>query len=154
MNDIITPDAVSWKLYVTIGAAAIGAVLGIINTLYNLNQKRVRLKIRPAYSFFVPGGGRFFSIEVINLSTCPVTIALVGFTATGGHCQITEQQQIVNPVSLPKRLESREAITIHCDLAALQGIKIKKAYAKTSCGETATGTSPALKDLRRRVLEK
>ena len=82
MNDIITPDAVSWKLYVTIGAAAIGDVLGIINTLYNLNQKRVRLKIRPAYSFFVPGVGRFFSIEVINLSTFPVTIALFGFTAT------------------------------------------------------------------------
>ena len=37
-----------WKDFVTLGAAVLGAALGIMNTWSSVNQRRVRLAVRQA----------------------------------------------------------------------------------------------------------
>jgi hypothetical protein len=67
-------ETLAWKDYITMGAAALGAGLGLMNTWNAMSQRRVRLRVRPAYATVVPAGAIAFCIEVINLSTFPVTI--------------------------------------------------------------------------------
>jgi hypothetical protein len=81
------------KDFLTIGCAALGAVLGIINTVTSLNQRRVKLRVIPKIGVrdesgvflhrreLLPNGAP--AIEVINLSAFPVTIAEAGFTLKG-----------------------------------------------------------------------
>ena len=65
----------------TLGIAALGASLGIINTCWSLNQSRIKLKVVPAPE--VPpyariDGPLWLSIQITNLSTFPLTIDRVG----------------------------------------------------------------------------
>lgn len=152
MTEFLSPEAEFWKTILLAVTASIGAVLGIINTLHNLSLKRVRIKVRPAFSITVPNGDYFFSIEVINLSAFPMTVAEVGFTGNGGQYPIMNQLPF-NPVALPKRLDPRESISILFDPSGLLGKEIGKAYVRTSCGEVIKGTSPALKQFRKILIK-
>jgi hypothetical protein len=55
--------------------------------------------------------------------------------------------------SWPRKLESRDAVTIHFDTTQLLSIdnigSVKTAYATTQCGATRYGTSGALKEFIR-----
>ncbi len=109
---------VPWKDIVTIAMAGVGAVLGIINTLHQLNLNRVKLRVVPK-SAVAYGGGMLHSrdehlrgggpcIEIINLSAFPVTISEVGYTLAGTNLRAG----MFNPVLLdgkpwPRRLEPR-----------------------------------------------
>jgi hypothetical protein len=80
---------VNWttKEVVTIIIAAIGAALGIVNTIFALWQKRVQLRVRVMmaldtaedYGQDGSGSGRSIGVEVTNLSEFPVTVQSVGF---------------------------------------------------------------------------
>jgi len=74
---------------ITLSIAVIGAVLGIVNTVFALWQKRVRLRVRVMMAFDPEdrdlGEDRLpkkqsIAVEVTNLSEFPVTIQSVGFT--------------------------------------------------------------------------
>lgn len=147
---------------VTLAIAAVGAVLGIINTWHNLDQKRVKLRVTPMLSReHISGkmvsaptkegyGGFVFSqasIEVVNLSVFPVTIEQVGFTIKG----TTRKQTILSPNThdskpFPRRLEQHEAATVYFDLKDIRETPYK-AYATTTSGVTAYGTSPVMKEI-------
>jgi hypothetical protein len=154
---------------ITLAIAAVGAVLGIINTLHSLNQRRVKLRVIPKYAQYQPDGilqsampiGREGSsekeqgcIEVINLSAFAVNIGEIGFTSKRG---LIKGQKLLIPEPLTadrktfaRRLESREAISGYFALKDLNP-GVDKAYAKTDCGEMVCGTSPALKEMLRRM---
>jgi hypothetical protein len=73
---------------ITLSIAVIGAVLGIVNTVFSLWQKRVRLRVRVMMAFDPEDRDlgenglpkkQSVAIEVTNLSEFPVTIQSTGF---------------------------------------------------------------------------
>jgi hypothetical protein len=133
---------------ITLAIAAVGAVLGIINAWCSVDQSRVKLKVVPTHA--IPYGAANpnlrFCVQVTNLSEFAVTIDDVGvfYRGTG------RRGSIVNPIFAdngpwPRRLEPRTSISIYSELPrSLPGHEIKCAFARTQCGRTKTGTSPAL----------
>ncbi len=136
---------------ITLAIAVLGAVLGIINTWQALDRSRVKLRVRPMQA--IPVGAadpRFtFCIEVTNLSAFAVTVHDVGVFYKGTQ----NRGAYGNPVLLdgkpwPRRLEPRSSVTVYGQPPTRKsGHPIKCAYARTECGVTQTGTSPALKAL-------
>ena len=136
---------------VTFSIAVLGAVLGIINTWYNLDKNRVKLKVTPAHA--IPVGGiderLKFCVQITNLSSFPLTISDAGVFFTGTN----SRGSIINPVfsdggNWPKKLEPRTSVSVYSQIPeAPAGHKIKCAYAITQCGEVCTGTSGALKQI-------
>jgi hypothetical protein len=150
-------ETLPWKDFITMGAAALGAGLGIMNTWNSLNQRRVRLRVTPMHTFSVPGGQQGFGIEVINLSAFPVTVIDVGFSI-GRRLGKAGRLSVIQPILIdgkpwPRRLESRESVSTYPDPRELvgHGKKIGKAYARTSCDTVVLRDSGALKQLRRMV---
>lgn len=148
-------EAFSWNESITLGVALLGAALGILNTWQSLSASRVRLRVRPAHAIAVPTGQNLFSIEVVNLSNFAVTVDDVGFTL-GGNTVKGTRAAIPQPILIdggrwPRRLESREAVSVYFDHLDMIGRRIGRAYASTACGETAYGTSPALEQVRGEV---
>ncbi len=134
---------------VTFGVAVLGAGLGIINTWNAISQRKLRLRVTPAH--LITPQGLAFSIETINLSTFPVTVAEAGFTFAGPKKQ---RFVLANPMFLdggtwPRRLGSRESFTIVVDPRDMIHAreKIAKAYIRTACGEVILGNSPALQQV-------
>jgi len=135
----------------TLAIAAVGAVLGVINTWRAVDQNRVKLKVVPAHA--IPYGGApqnlRFCIEVTNLSQVAVTVAEVGFLFHGTD----KHASIVSPVfgdhgPWPRRLEPRSSVTIYSELPrSSNGHKIRCAFARTQCGRIKTGSSPALRQI-------
>lgn len=152
-------DGLSWKDIFTIGTASVGAVLGILNYWNQLNQRRVRLIVRPAYAHPIGGGPPIFSIEVTNLSSFALTITEVGVTgwlgAERGRRSVVVSPILIDGKSWPRRLEPRSAVSAFFDPRelALDPATFSKAYAKTECGVYAYGRSPALRQLRQIIRE-
>jgi hypothetical protein len=125
----------------------LGAVLGIINTVRAINRDRVRLKVRPVWTFHADG--HFVSIEAVNIGYVAVTVAEVVFTLKSKeHSKLTFLPYA--GAQLPHRLEARTAVTIY----AKPGLEYnaafkdaKRAYVRTACGCYFTGTSPMLKGI-------
>lgn len=141
---------------VTFGLALLGGVLGVVNTWKSVDKDRVKLIVRPAHA--IPYGAAEerhpqvqFSIEVINASTFPVTVAEIGFLLKGTKARGV----VIQPVTLdgkgstPRRLEAREAISFYMEKPGRGKERLAgKAYARTACGRTFTGTSRALRQVR------
>ena len=134
------------KDILTIGAASVGAVLGIMNTWNAMNQRRVRLRVTPTFVLTAQGDPLGVSIEVINLSAFPLTVSEVGFSAGRGRRIPILAPKFLDNGTFPRRLESREAMSAMFgpgDFEAPRGIKVGDAYARTACGRTIYGGSPA-----------
>jgi hypothetical protein len=142
------------KDVITISIAAIGAVLGIVNTWHALDQRRVRLRVVPKIAHMVMGGdfgGPMGCIEVVNLSAFPISISEIGFTIDGDPRK-HRRLAILEPITpdrqpLARTLEPRHAVTGYFDLSHIVP-GIQKAYVRTECDEVAYGASPALKQIR------
>jgi hypothetical protein len=138
---------------VTLSIAVLGAVLGLINTWQGLDKSRVKLKVRPAHAIPVGNASPVltFCIEVTNLSAFAVTVCDVGVFYHGTD----RRGSFVQPVFIdggrwPRRLEPRSSVTVYGQRPESRpDQRIKCAYAKTECGVTKTGTSPALKQIAR-----
>ena len=136
---------------VTLAVAAVGAVLGIINTWHTLDKNRVKLKVVPKHA--IPYGGidprLTMCIEVTNLSSFPLTIEEVGVF----FHHTDKRAAVFNPVLAdngpwPRRLEPRSSISVYSQRPEKRaGRKMRCAYAKTQCGRTVEGTSPAFKQM-------
>jgi hypothetical protein len=148
------PDSKTITTVLTMCFAAVGAVLGIINTLHNLNQRRLKLRVSPRHVILPSTERMMHGIEVINLSTFAVTIQEVGMTVQWHH-PLKKRAAILKPLVLdggswPRRLEPRESVTLGFDPAGFRG-SFPKVYAWTACGEFRYGTSPAFEQLRRKL---
>lgn len=145
---------------VTTALAAIGAVLGVINTWNEVNKRSLKLKVTPQGAIPIGGGPLMFCIEVINLSDFSVTINDVGFSEEGLPFVKKGRLPVMNPILIdggcwPRRLSPREAVTVYFDRrnAFHPEHRVDKAYAKTSCGEMRYGNSPALRQLKKEMEE-
>jgi len=140
---------------ITFAIAVLGAALGIINTWHNLDKNRIKLVVRPKHA--IPVGGMdsklAFCIEVTNLSAFSVTVCDVGVL----YKSTDERGCIAQPIladggKWPRRLEPRSSVTAYSQKPkSANGYVIKCAYAKTECGHTETGNSPALKQLAKEL---
>lgn len=146
-------EAINLVQGITLSIAVVGAVLGLINTWHGLDMSRVKLKVRPAHAIPVAAAdpALTFCIEITNLSAFPVTVDDVGVFYHGTD----RRGSIVLPVLIdggrwPRRLEPRTSVTVygHRPTSTPQQ-RIKCAYAKTECGVTETGSSPALRQIAR-----
>jgi hypothetical protein len=142
---------ITWFQAITLAIAAVGAVLGIINTWRTVDQSRVKLKVLPTHA--IPYGAvdpnLRFCVQVTNLSSFAVTIDDAGVF----YHSTKNRGSIVKPVFAdngpwPRRLEPRASISIYSQLPySRAGYRIKCAFARTQCGRTKTGTSPALRQI-------
>lgn len=145
-----------WKDIVTVGAAALGAGLGIMNTWNSMSQRQLRLRVTPAFALTPQGDPIGFSIEVINLSSFPITVAEVGFGLGWGRRAPIQRPSFLNGAHLPVRLETREAASIYFDPTEFmlpKGMRLGPAYVRTACGNIIRGDSPARKQLSTLVAE-
>jgi hypothetical protein len=134
----------------TLTVASVGAVLGIINTWHGLDKSRIKLKVSPAHA--IPVGDvdpkLRFCIEVTNLSAFAVTISDVGVFYRGTDHRGSYDPVLIDGGAWPRRLEPRSSVTVYGQRPdGVQGRKIKCAYARTQCGHTQTGSSPALRQI-------
>lgn len=132
-----------------------GAILGVLNTWHNLRRDRVRLSVRPYHA--IPVGLNIapinFGIEVINLSEFPIVLEDIGFQLLANKRATLSllTHSIETPSKLPCKLEPHTAYSsrFHTTDVHLDFGHIECAYARTQCGITIRGTSPALKQLTR-----
>jgi hypothetical protein len=142
-------------------AAGIGAVLGIINIIFMLVRTylhdRVRLQVIPevrtltAYAERITKAVQVHSIfvTVINHSAFPVTVVALGFRHGRWGRGFAMPTFIIGKKDyVPYRLDPRDSFTamIWGGLVEEPWFKnIRKAYVKTACGHTISGSSRALK---------
>lgn len=139
----------TWLSWTTLGIAVLGAGLGILNTLHAIIDRRTRLRVTPLWAIAGPGPAGL-SIEVVNLSSFPVTIDEMGLTLQRGGGNLPRRIRIPDEVIFSgrqgsTRLERGERKTISFHLNGFQGQTIHDAYALTASGEIVRGTSGALK---------
>lgn len=142
-----------------VGIGLVGAVLGFINTWHQLSKDAVRLKVTPASAHTLWRDGSVspekLSIEVVNLSTFPVTVKEVGLeciTKEGRNGRLVDLSSTTNRGPLPVRLEPREALTVLWKgnpKAEPRLAEVRAAYACCQCGTVRYGSSPRLKQLIR-----
>lgn len=163
-DSFLTHASVTWLDIVTLLFAGVGALLGLINTAYLLWSRHwVRLKVIPKFGKLASGGylsssRRLFegatepSIDVVNLSSFPITIIEVGYTLRDTSI---EERRLAAPSPLvtdqkpwPRKLDPRESVTAHLEAEVLRE-PIHKAYARTSSGEVRYGQSSALDEFIR-----
>jgi hypothetical protein len=136
---------------ITLAIALLGAVLGLVNTWHAIDKKRVKIRVRPKH--VVPLGNADprirFCIEITNLSEFAITVDEAGVFLKGTD----ERAAYTKPILIdgkpwPRRLEPRSSVTVYGQPPkAKPGQSLKCAYARTECGVTRTGTSPAFKQL-------
>lgn len=146
-----------WTDWITLGIAILGAVLGLWNTWQGWRDRSVRLKLRATQAIGLGGPApTCLSIEVTNLSSFPITIEEVGLTVgrPRGHlprrAMIPPHSIVVG--SLPLRIEPRHSGSVVGWAQELPNDGYDHAYARTSGGEMAFGTSPALRQWVRSVV--
>lgn len=133
---------------VSLVIAVIGAVLGIINTIYRFSKDKIRLKVRPQIMASVgdPTRQEGIIINVVNLSSFPITINYIGLKCMKGRyleCGLNPQNR------LPYRLESKGNY-VGIIAESIKQIKdlhlVKRAYVITACGKKFYGNSKRLKE--------
>jgi hypothetical protein len=144
----------SIKDAITLSVASVGAVLGILNTWKAIDRDRPKLRVVPKHA--IPIGAvdprLRMSIEVVNLSTFPLTVDEVGLLYHGTNKRASVQQPVLfDGGAWPRRLEPRSGVTAYLDPDWIQfRHKIRCAYAMTACGLTFKGRSPALRQIAER----
>jgi hypothetical protein len=155
ISDLAT---VTYFQAMTMAIAAVGAVLGVINTWRAVDQNRVKLKVVPTHAIAVGAANPNirFCVQVSNLSQFAVTFDDAGvlYHGTKNRCSIVAPIFTDNE-AWPRRLESRTSVSIYSQLPfSSTGRKIKCAYVRTQCGRTKTGTSPALRQIANAAMQR
>lgn len=146
-------DPISTKDQVTLALAAVGAVLGVINTWKGWDKDRPKLRLVPKRAFRVDERGNaspnFLCFEVTNLSSFPLTITEVGVTYWWSRKRGVLSPIIRDGGDFPRKLEPRTSMSAYAAPGALKtkSLRVLRAYVKTDCGLTFRASSPALRQL-------
>lgn len=123
---------------ITLGIAILGAGLGVLNAWRSWNTDRVRVKVSTSLARSLVADEDAICIDVVNLSSFPVTITSVGFDLASGLNHLAVPKPIfTRGESLPVRLESRTSLTVLQPMATLEDeqlAKVTSAYVRTACG--------------------
>lgn len=138
-----------WTDWITLGIALLGAILGVWNAWQAGRDRAVRFKVRATQAIGLGGPApTCLSVEVTNFSTFPITIEEVGLTVGKPRGSLPRRAMIPpNSIvrgNLPMRIEPRHSASVVCWARDLGDDGYDHAYARTSGGEIAFGTSPAL----------
>lgn len=137
----------------------LGAVLGIVNTWNTISARKVRVVVRPTFAYGIDIFGGLAArprvgIEVVNLSTFPVTVTEVGFALAGTKARANVLRPIViDGKPWPRRLEAREAVSTYCDPPDDPKARVKAVYASLATGERFTRRGRFVKNLRQAMAE-
>ncbi len=149
----VSENSVNWIQLITFSLAVLGAVLGVLNTWRSIDKDRVKLKVIPKQAIPVGGADErlTFCVEVINLSSIPVTVSDVGvlYRGTDRRGCMTVIPVMSPDGPFPRRLEPRSAFTVYSQEPENRR-HLKCAYAKTECGVQATGSSRTFRGMRLR----
>ena len=126
-----TKDVLSWG---TLAIAVLGAVLGLLNTWRALSGDRVRLRTRLVVE--VPSG-LLLGLEVVNLSSFPITLAEVGviYRGAGRKGELLNYGK-VDGVALPVRIEARDMVRVASDFLPKDYSRHHRFFATSACGST------------------
>jgi hypothetical protein len=126
----------------------LGAVLGLINTWRAFDHDRVRLLVVPR-GFVTSTGETGTCFDITNLSYLAVTLSQVGIELTDPPNHFFAfAPRFMDATRLPHRMEARTSVTVFMPPGADQDPQLRhagRAFAKTACGRTFYGTSPAFK---------
>jgi hypothetical protein len=163
-NSISTKDAVLLSL------GAVGTWLGVLNVWKNHSRDQIRLEVTPKI-YQDAAMGRLtmkkpdprdpkprlsgLCIEVANPSLTPIIVEQIGFLSNEKDTQLViTHPEFLDHGVLPRKLEPRTAFTAYIPSQSpelpvdMQGLP--RAFVKTACGRTFTGTSPIFKSLIQR----
>lgn len=144
--------------YITFSLGVLGAGLGVLNYWRDSVKDKVRLKVIPKRVIASGGADPRINvgIEVINLSSFPLTIKETGFIMKGWS---DNRLAIITPITanrevLPFRLDPRASLTTYAILKDEDAALVKTAYVTTACENEVRGNSPALKGYVKKVRSK
>jgi hypothetical protein len=139
---------------ITLVIAIYGAALSTFNIWRSLDKDRVKLKVIPKTTQSMGLGQSMIKtssltvyvnsqlcIDIVNLSSFPVTISEVGLLYRGSKTRGTLARPIIHDGgSFPRRLEPRSSFTVFFEYGVPKSdplfLNAKCAYAKTDCGIT------------------
>jgi hypothetical protein len=133
-----------WQQAVTLWVAIIGALTGLSGIAiaflaYQRERNRDKVRLRLVVMNALVGGPgtdpeHWLTIEVVNLSTFPVTVRSVGLCSQNWQMPVF---RTTRGESLPHRLGSRESFEVYCTPASFREqrfAEMRWAFAKTACG--------------------
>lgn len=149
--------------------AVFGFLLSIYNTWTQSKQRKVRMRVTPLFVRVTRLGppGRYGSrpkipflspgIEIVNLSSFPISVAEVGYELKSGlNFKLTRLdtrgryvQAFWIPDKLPQRLDARSSLRIALsddDEEHLKGKEIRRCYVITECHTKVYGRNRHLRD--------
>ena len=148
-------DTAILKDATTTGLAAVGAVLGVMNTWKALDRDRPKLRVLPRLAFTVgpyADGKTYVCFDVTNLSQFALTITEVGFLYWWSRNRaVIFEPTLGDGGSFPRELKPRTSLTAYAAEQSLSGLsgRVRCAYAKTDCGLIFKGNSPAFRQMAR-----
>ena len=154
------------KDWITSGTAVAGVILGLYNLWRQQSTDRVKLRVTPA--IVIAGGPTGvlthtsftvtpanvpeyvqLSVEVLNLSTFPVTIDEIGMTMSSAGRMSFVGARTSDRETLPLRLESREALTLYTEsYHTSEFARGRDLFAETACGHRQIGQSISIESLK------
>ena len=160
-NSISTKDAVLVSL------GALGTCLGVLNAWKNYSRDQIRLEVTPKI-YQDAAIGRLtmknpdprdpkprlsgLCIEVVNPSLLPIIVEEIGFLSNEKDTRLViTHPEFLDHGVLPRKLEPRTAFTAYIPSQSPElpvGVQgLARAFVRTACGRTFTGTSPIFKSL-------
>ncbi len=146
-----------------IGAAFVGAVLGVINLFLALDQRRLKIQLGTGHAIPTPNMPAAYQsvncyLSVTNKSAFPIFVSGIGLVRAHWYDFFWRKKtnQIMNPligdgVLLPIELKPRESVSIF-----LQLYETKRDYhaifAETACGHKTRVTSPGFRKIVKKNL--
>ena len=137
----------SLQTIITVALGAIGTTLGVVNFIRDIMSSRVRLRIR-CYPFAILQPGNILDnigcVEVVNLSSFPVTLKEVAFeprVRQSGRFTV-RNDGCLNDKRLPVRIDPRDSVQIiYKDKNSLETMvkQSRRVIAETACGKICFG---------------
>lgn len=146
--------------WITPLVATAALALGVVNFYFNVSKTRVKLRVKPSFSYFYTSGvysmedsqsAETITIEITNLSEFELAITEVGFKrwAKSRHRNVVTPSFSTTKGQMNRiDLRPRDNISVMCptDVFSLfKTSRIRTTHVKTACGVEVVGTTRSFK---------
>lgn len=132
---------------ISAAAGVIGTAISVLSFKQTVSGQTPKLNVIPVPGWTTPQLIPCVCVEVVNLSSFPVTISEIGLNCHSGRRYVAIGF-LTNGSQLPQRVEPRASLTAYFLAADVDINLVTTAFAKTSCGHVQEGDSPAWRQLR------